>query len=249
MSINPKDISEKEFEQIEHYVLGNMLPKDKEMFEIELFNNDKLKECVEQQRQFILAIQENALKKKLDYFHEQMELTNVKKDNKVYKLNFKPKKISIAASIVLLLGLGSIWFLNKPSLNEKLFVEYFTPDPGLPTVMGNQAKNFKFLDAMVDYKIGDYEKAINKWQKLLPQRPANDTLNYFLGMAYLANGGIEKSIPFIEKTTLHDMSVFNDEAHYYLGLVYVKKGDFEKAKRVLRLSKLPKCIQLLEALQ
>src|SRR5690606_36367030 len=104
--------------------------------------------------------------------------------------------LKIAATLAILVSVG-IWALLQKSPGEKLYRQYFTPDPGLPTVMGN-TDNFTFNEAMVYYKQGDYGAAIAQWEGLLPQKRDNDTLNYFLGAAHLAHGNVPEAIPFLE---------------------------------------------------
>ena len=112
-----------------------------------------------------------------------------------------------------------------------MFLEYFSPDPGLPTVMGNN-DNYPFYEAMVDYKEGNYDVAIKKWRGLLVSKPNNDTLNYFLGVAHLANDDSKSAIPYLEKIDVSE-SFFGKDAKHYLGLAHLKSGDIEKAKALL----------------
>ncbi len=86
---------------------------------------------------------------------------------------------------------------------------------------------------MVDYKQGNYDMAINKWEKLLAKKPENDTLNYFLGVSHLATGADNNAILFLKKVT-NSNSYFEKEARYYLGLAHLKNGEIDKAKIFLK---------------
>ena len=154
----------------------------------------------------------------------------------------------MAASITLLIALGGFWLTNRPSETERLFNQYFTPDPGLPTVMG-EARNFQFLDAMVNYKSGQYKQAIEKWEVLLPQKPKNDTLNYFLGVTYLANNDTQKAVKFLEETLEEKNSEFVDEANFYLGLAHLKLKNTTEAEVYLSKSQHKKVEEILEKLK
>ncbi|MEM9681259.1 MAG: hypothetical protein AAF901_13130, partial [Bacteroidota bacterium] len=105
-----------------------------------------------------------------------------------------------------------------------------------PTVMSNGNHSYEFYDAMVNYKQGKYKLAIEKWEEQLNLKPQNDTLNYFIGMAYMAERKEALSIPFLSKVSKRSESTFKDETNYYLGLVYLKEGDIELAKKYLELS-------------
>ena len=198
---------------------------------LELDNDFKVK--VEDVKTMLTGIEAQSLKEQLDHFHKEIPETIVKKsiDRKVRHLNLS--KIAVAAAIII--AVGSIWFFSTPQ-NDKLYAKYFKPDPGLPTTMSS-TNNFDFYDAMVNYKHGDYKMAIDKWKILSENKPENDTLNYFLGVAHLANKNVIEAIPFLERSVeAEDDFVFLDDAYFYLGLAYLKEGNIELAKKHLDLS-------------
>ena len=152
-----------------------------------------------------------------------------------------------AAAAVILMAVAGFWWFDTPQ-NEQLYSEYFTPDPGLPTVMST-SDNYDFYDAMVDYKQGKYIMAIEKWETLQSNNVKNDTLDYFLGVAYLAYKNQKNAIPFLEKSTQNsDFPLLND-AYYYLGLAYLKDGNIEKARANFKLSNYEESKMLLKELK
>lgn len=227
------DISQELLEIIERYINGSMTTQELKDFNqlLELDNDFKVE--VEDIKTMLIGIEAQSLKEQLDEFHEDIPKTIAEKpiDNKVRYLNFS--KIAAAAAIVI--AVGSIWFFSTPQ-NDKLYAKYFKPDPGLPTTMSS-TDNFDFYNAMVKYKHGDYNIAIDKWQTLVEQKPENDTLNYFLGVAHLANKNVIEAIPFLERTVQSkDSFPLINDAHYYLGLAYLKEGNTELARKYLSLS-------------
>lgn len=223
--------SQEEFEHIEMYLNGKLEPTDLLKFEAKLDNENNFKTKVEDIKTVLSGIEIQALKEQLNQFHEDIEKksTNSEIENiKVHSLNWK--RLLVAA--VLIIAASSFWFLNGNS-NERLYSKYFTPDPGLPTTMSS-TNNYEFYEAMVDYKQGNYKTAISKWEILQSSKPKNDTLNYFIGMAYLANKNERKAISFLEEATLNSEFVLINDANYYLGLAYLKEGDIDKAKGKLQ---------------
>lgn len=216
-------ISQEQQEEFERFLMQRMNGAEETTFTKKLENNASLKKQFKQFKTLFKAIEEEALRRQMEKFHEGVEQKGMAK-----KSNFS--KYRIAAGVAILISVG-IWFFNRPSENERLFQEYFTPDPGLPTVMGSD-NNFKFYEAMVDYKQGNYDVAIAKWQKLLEKKPENDTLNYFLGAAYLANKQHDKSIMFLKKVA-NSNNYFSNDAKKYLGLIFVKQNKIEQAKQLL----------------
>ena len=195
--------------------------------------DDEFKTKVEDIKTMLLGIENQSLKEQLDEFHKDLPKTKVKKpkDKKVRYLYYS----KFAAAAALIIAVGSIWFFSTPQ-NEKLYTKHFKPDPGLPTTMSS-TDNFEFYDGMVSYKHGDYDIAIEKWKTLNETNPENDTLNYFLGVAFLANKNVPDAIPYLENAAdAEDNFAFLNDAYYYLGLAYMKEGNIELAKKNLSLS-------------
>lgn len=199
---------------------------ERNAFEQKLNNDSEFKTIVEDIHTTLLGIEAQALREKLDDFHQELpkQIKTETPDPKVRFLNFR--RLAVAAMTVI--ALGSLWYFTGSS-NDRLYEQHFRPDPGLPTTMGN-SDNFEFYDAMVNYKTGDYDKAISKWNVLHEKSPKNDTITYFLGAAYLANDMEDKAIPLLTDVVNSAGSAFDDDAYYYLGFAYLKKEDMAKAK-------------------
>ncbi len=230
---NNSDIPQELFEAIERYVNGTMDAKELKDFNDYLKIDAEFKAQVEDIKTMLLGTETKSLKPQLGNFHEN--IPELKKQQSSSKKNpfLNYSKIAIAAAIVI--AVGSIWFFSNIP-NRSLYNKYFKPAPGLPTTMSS-ADNFDFYDAMVNYKHGDYKTAIDKWQILSENKPENDTINYFLGVAHLANKNIIEAIPFLERSVeAEDNSVFLNDAYFYLGLAYLKEGNLELAKKHLSLS-------------
>ncbi|WP_339903931.1 CDC27 family protein [uncultured Cyclobacterium sp.] len=236
----PNYISQAQQEEFERILLDQMDSKEIEAFNNKINGDPVLKKQFDEFKDLFLAIEEEGLRNLMDIFHDNPKGESDAKKHKFYWYQ-------IAASIVLLLSFG-IWFFNKQSPNEKLFQSYFTVDPGLPTVMGTN-DNYAFYEAMVDYKQGNYDLAINKWEKLLPTDQNSDTLNYFLGSAYLAKGNSNKAIDFFKNTLNADGSVFSKDAHYYLALGLLKNNNTEEAIKHLKMVADEKSVELLKKIQ
>jgi len=224
------NITQEELEHIERYINKTLTPEETVAFEKKLKNDSHFKNLVEDIKTMLLGIETQALKEKLEEFHETLPKTEVliKKPSRVKYLNLR-KLVAIAA--VILVSLGSYWFLNNES-KSNLYSKYYSPDPRLPTTMST-TDDFTFYDAMVNYKRKDYDLAISKWEPLLTKKPENDTLNYFIGSAYLASGKEVQAITHLKKVTQLKESNFKNEAFYYLGLAYLKAENIEFAKKYL----------------
>lgn len=235
----PKHISQEQQEEFERFLMNQMGLEEETAFQEKLGSDDVLKGQFEQFKTLFFAIEEEGLRKALDEFHETVPEVGRPQNN----FNF----YRIAAGVAIIIALG-IWFFNRPNPHEKLFKEHFTPDPGLPTVMGNN-DNYAFYEAMVDYKQGYYEIAIEKWNKLHSSKPNNDTLNYFLGAAYLANGDEQNAVSYLKRNIKEEESFFKNDAFFLLGLAYLKTGQIQLAIENLNKSNSDKGQKLVQELE
>lgn len=221
-------IAQEDFERIEAY-LENRLSKDEKItFQNEMKVNVKLKDAVEEVRNLGWAVQKAVLKEKLATFHQAIEneLESSLTIRRHPLLNFK---WAVAASVLIIVGISIVWYVSEKKHGEAIFEKYFVPDPGLMTAMGS-TQDYLFHKAMLDYKLGNYDAAIKGWESLIGVRSENDSINYFLGSAYLAKGDANNAIPHIEKVASDSLSNFKSSAYWYLGLAYLKIGNISKAE-------------------
>ncbi|MDP5078564.1 MAG: tetratricopeptide repeat protein [Nonlabens sp.] len=241
------DISQEELEFIERYLKGDMNPIELDAFEQQMARDTAFAKKVSRTKTVLATVQTEILRTKLDGFHETMatqkevEVKTLKKPNRNRFVAF-----AIAASIATLFSM--YLFTNTNNETDKLYAKYFVADPGLPNLMGAN-DNYSFNDAMVDYKMGDYKTATKKWKNQLPQKPENDTLNYFLGVSQLASGDIKEAIPYLQKTVNNAQSSFAADAYFYLGLAQLKEGNTQEAKTALQKSTLPEARELVNQLK
>ena len=239
---NHSDISQEQFEQIEKYLSNSMDAEERFEFDKILIGNDQLREQVDEQQILFQAVEEQSLREKLNEFHKGIEVENTKvKSIRSYK------KYAIAASIALLLGLGYWLTMGQKSAHEKLYAAYFAPDPGLITPM-SATSDYEFYRGMVDYKQGEYELAINRWDSLIKLNPENDTLNFFMGVSYLALEDPSQALPYLKKVSDSSQSIFNPEVFYYLGLAELKEGNTEAAKVAFETNGSEKALEIISKL-
>lgn len=164
--------SPEEWEAMEGYLLQNMTAEERTEFERRLSADAQLRTNVAEGRLLLLGVQEAAMREKLNGFHQEQPIAQ--KEFRIGKRKTLPGTWLLAASLILVLGVGGLWLLRKG--DGDLFTAYFKADPGLMTTMG--AESIALFDLyMVDYKRGDYKSAIAGWDSLQKAQPGNDTLN------------------------------------------------------------------------
>lgn len=235
-----KNISVEQIESIEKYLDNSMNLGERKEFEKKLAEDIDFRQEFEEFKSMILGIEAASLKARLDSYHDEMDKT----ENLEISNQEVPKKTSdskflifaIAASILLIMGVF-IYNQNNTQPYQKIFAQHFVPDSGLPTKMGSSS-NYEFYDGMVDYKRKKYNDAIEKWSSLQKSDINNDTLNYFIGVAYLANGDEQSAQKYLIQATNNNNGTFINETYYYLGLAYLKSNKPQEAKNNLEKSKL-----------
>lgn len=219
-----ENISQKEFEHIEAFILNKLPDEDRETFNRELEINANLRKEVEIQRKLILAVEAGEMKTRLNIVHQKV--TSKKNLN---------RWLAIAASVTILIAVG-ILLVNTPDKTNRIFAANVTIDPGLPVPM-SATENYTFYDAMVDYKSGKYELAMGKWKPLLLQNPGNDTLNYYIAAALFNEEKYELSIPYFEQVSKLKESFFYGKSEWYLALCFLKLKEFDRLEKLAQQSK------------
>lgn len=228
-------ITQELLETIERYLNQSMSDSEYQSFTSQLQNSPGLQQQVKDVELLLSGIESAALQEKMNHFHEAVP-SEEKEEQPISLLPNKRRKfISYGVAASLILALGLFWIFGQQSNSEKLFAKHFRPDPGLPTTM-DTSNNFDFYDAMVNYKQGDYGVAIEKWEELASKVSISDTLQYFIGVAHLAEGNENKAINLLKSVSENNESVFTKEAQYYLGLSYLKADQVNDAKKMFTFS-------------
>ncbi len=218
MTMNEGALHQHRFETIEAYLLGTMPVAEQERFEAEMTSDTGLKAEVDLQRENMLAVELGGMRSTLRAITNQDVPAHHDRAAAAWTSYLK-----YAAAIALIVSVA-VWWSARPTADERLFAEHFVVDPGLPVPM-SISNDPVFHDAMVAYKLGDYEEARSKWSTLLADRPANDTLRYYMGAAALAGGHATDAIPLLQAVSVDSTSSFGTKARWYLFLAYLKAGD------------------------
>jgi tetratricopeptide (TPR) repeat protein len=238
-----ENISPEEWEKIERFLTGSMSEAEATEFSRLIETDKDLSEKVDEIKIMLLGISEGPLQEKLQSFHSELVSVRPAKARVVPLA----RKWLVAASLLAIVGL-SVWFLlQNRNTNKKIYSKYYTPDPGLATVMSANS-NYEFEKAMVEYKNGEYEKALGAWTRLLKEKPGNDTLLYFLAVAYQASEKEDLALENFRKAVVDTNSIFYKDACWYLGLSYLKKGDKQQAIHYIQASEHPQKDAIINAI-
>ena len=240
-------LSQNQLEEIERFLQSEMTHEERAAFLARLSEDPRLQDQFHEMQLLHLGIQEASLEERMDEFHHGV-LRNKQNPSQPGVHFYSLRRLLVAASVILLLGIAAWWLLTKAESKETIFAEFFSPDPGLISAMST-SENYSFDRAMIEYKTGNYREAIRTWSIMQSNQPDNDTLNYFLASAFLATNQTGKAIEYFEKVTPSQTSAFLNDTYWYLGLALIKEGDWQRADSLLRLSNHPQKNVLLNRLK
>ncbi len=142
------------------------------------------------------------------------------------------RKWAIAATVLLLIGLGSVFYFNTIQSSERLYAQYFEPYKNVvqPMVRGEVVKTTKEF-AFKAYDEGSYAEAIIHLNTLINEKPES-ILALYKANAQLQLGKTEAAIVTLESQIQKTDTIYA-EAQWYLTLSYLKLDNKEKAKNHL----------------
>lgn len=237
-------ITAAEWELIERHLNGALSAEEKKEFESKASIDAGWHEKVKQVQLTMLGVGEAALQRRLDSFHQAIgkktTLTVVKSQGW--------KKWLVAASVISCLLVAGFLFTKQPA-GDQLFNAYYKEDPGLPVVMGASEENYTLYDGMISYKEADYSSAIKKFELAGRQSGFTDTLNYYIGLSYMAAKIYPSARQHLYKVEALKNSGYRQKAKWYLALIYIRNKDVTTAKKILQdLSEYPGAAELLRKL-
>lgn len=207
---------------IQKYLQGTLSKKEEQLFEEYRKNDPSFAKGIPFYEKLHYAFA------KADYEQTKSQLQSFYKEEKQSVW----KKWSIAATILVLLGLGAMLYLNSINSSEKLYAQYFEPYKNVvqPIVRGDAEKTTKVL-AFMAYDDGDYAKAIGYLDKLLEEKP-EAILALYKANAQLQINQTEAAITILASDIKKTDSIYA-EAQWYLALGYLRIEDKTAAKNYL----------------
>ena len=238
---NNRNITPEELEQIERFLQSEMDAAEAAAFSDKIRDDKELRAKVDEVKLMHIAIGEANLQEQLQDYQKEIIQKQGGGINK-RKIAFGQINWGIAASVLIIVSLAAWWYYGNQQ--QRLYSSYYAPDPGLMTTMSSVNDHYEFDKAMVEYKNGDYDKALAAWEKMLSANAENDTLVYFIGSALQAKGEYEQAITYLQRVATDTQSALRKDASWYLGLLYLRTGDKAQAIRYIEGSEYPQSTEL-----
>ncbi len=154
--------------------------------------------------------------------------------NKSSKFSVVPLKWVAAASLALLLSVGSYMIKNYvfPS-SERIFATYYEPYPNtvMPIVRGAELQSIEYR-AFLAYEAGEYHKAINLFNSV--ENSEDKYIQFYTALCLLSVDKTEEAIQTLMPLTdpssgsLQNIDC-SQKATWYIGMAYLKQGKEKEA--------------------
>ena len=207
----------KYYDRIEAYSNDELDEAGKIAFEAELETNSELKEEWEAYQASQKVLEFLAY----DALSEEKESTNVQNKDKAKVLRLLPL-ILAAASIVMLLGVGSLFWLNGSDEDQWATAYYQAPLPDINR--GEEAT--EDTESQVAFFEANYEGAIEILEEI---EDASDYQILLLGHSYLKTEAFDKAIVAYNQIIFKSNSEWEDQARWHQILAFLENEDFEPA--------------------
>jgi hypothetical protein len=200
-------------------IFNSLLQEDQEFKEEFLFQKNLKKALLLNQRE--------TLKETLQGFEKDL-----KKESKIFTL----RNWLIAATIIILLGIGAFFYMPYGSQEPaKIYAAYFEPYRNIirPVERGEDDGSIE-SKAFQAYENGKYHKAINLFNSIeFFEDDNSDYIDFYKGISYLAINKNEEAIdvllPIATEIEKGDYDI-SQKANWYLALAYLNSNEIDKAK-------------------
>ncbi len=233
---------------IEKYMKGILSEEERLDFDTLLATDEEFKAEVEmkeeiESRDLKRAIEEHhdqTFREMLGEFEEEIrqdaQETEEEENRKVIPISGKKKRFDrkwlAAASVIILLGIGIFYNLNRPVTTEELFLSNFEPYPNVvfPIERGSSESDVKTI-AFSAYEREDYEAAIAGFDSLYSETGEAHYL-FYKANALIALHRSDEAIPLLIQYS-ESGDQLSEKSGWYLAMAYLDNGDREMAGKVI----------------
>jgi len=210
---------------LNNYFEGNLSEEEKQQFNELLSNDSEFKAEFEFQMKAKIAVALSERKKMKNQLKEIENSRKQKSNNKTW--------LSIAASIVVILSLGFIFFWNSSAKNDNLYADFYETFPNIeaPTTRGENTLNIK-SEAFFAYDSKNYKKAIELFTEIY-KIEKTDYAIFYIGLSEMELNEHKKAIATFSLFKGDSNNNFYFYIKWYKALCYLKENDIKNSKKLL----------------
>lgn len=211
------------FDKIEAYLGKSLSKEEQKAFEDEMAKNVALQLEVEKHK----SLHNVLIDKDTLAFKEKLTVISKKIKEENTPISFFTTTWKIAATIVVILGIGSLFWYSSSSQNQTkdLYAKYYEPFPAEDITRG---ENTYDLGVIKNYSAKAYNKVIIELEN---KSDLKDNYRVYLGNSYMNTGQEQKAI--IQFSKIEKNSSYYENSRWYLSLTYLKLGQPKKTMVLL----------------
>ena len=218
---------------IQPFLDGELSREELDWFSKELESNAVLAEDIRLYREVDSAIREQDvmdLRDQLDVIHNAIGDPS---QEPIRPTRYR-KVLSYAAiaSLAILISLGVLLKVQHNKLtNDQIFEKHYEPYEVTMIYRSAETDYQKALSqAMAFYDAGEFYKAINLYEEILTDDPADMASRLYSGISYMETKQYPEADQKFRKIIEHDDNLFVEQANWYLGFCYLHTGQNLEAR-------------------
>lgn len=214
-------------EFIQPFLDGELSREELDWFSKELESNAVLAEDIRLYREVDNAIREQDvmdLRDQLDVIHNSIGDPS----QEPFRQPRYRKVLSYAAiaSLAILISLGILLKVQHNKLtNDQIFEKHYEPYEVTMIYRSAESDYQRVLSqAMTKYEAQEYEVAINLFEQILLNDPADMASSLYSGISYMETEQYKQADKKFRKILDHNDNLFLEQAEWYLGFCYLHTG-------------------------
>lgn len=150
------------------------------------------------------------------------------------KQRIKHRKVILFLAAVASLALLAVILLSGGTdPHQKLYAEYFSPDPRADLSLGLGKAEKIYRNACNAYRLGDFEEAIPLYEEYVELQPDSLKGKYFLALSHLALEQIQNGLPLLLELSKDPPKAFKRDIAWYMALAHLYNGDLQDCRVLL----------------
>lgn len=223
-------MDEMNFDRIEDFLDGDLNQEQLKEFEQDLLDDSDLQMELDLHKGIDEAIVESDI---MDLRSKLEAIETPPTPSQKRKFKFLTSWNIAAASLALLIGLGSLMFiLNDKSnySNDKIFSNYYKPyNVVVNTRSSDATADHILMNAVNSYESKDYRTALTLFKKILDKDSTNITSNFYSGISNIEINEYSKANKNFTRVIKHKNNLFIEQSEWYLGFCYLMTNEKDKA--------------------
>ncbi|WP_372773373.1 tol-pal system YbgF family protein [Mangrovibacterium sp.] len=224
----------RKIEEIDQFLNLELSEDELRSFESELTNNPDLVAEMELYKEIDSALLERDvmdLRDKLDKIRKVSVKGKPKERSLIARIPItRIATVSIAASLVLFIGISSLWNKHNIGSEGEVYSEFFRPYEATGIFRSNDSSlDSKVSLALHKYNQSEYSEAVQLFDDILKTDATNPVGNFYRGMAYMELEQYDEAIISYNQVIRAQNNLFVEQAEWYGALCYLRNENKRKA--------------------